>query len=117
MLPPLYVSISLRKLNFFALNFLLYFAKLNDNFNVIWFSLQGMFEVLRFFPTRDQPTQPCLVCVSQVFTRSVPMAFIRINAADDYIVFKDCCGGHVCNNPTGGSTGSDSRETNDPTRA
>jgi len=75
--------------------------KLDDNFDVVGFSLQGLLEILRLFVAGDQAIQPLRVEASQPLIHLVPVTLVRIHAADNHIVLQDRRRCHVAHGPAG----------------
>ena len=63
--------------------------KLNDDFDVVGCSLQGLLEILRFFIAGDQAAEPLRVEASQPLIRFVPVTLVRVHTAHQHIVFQD----------------------------
>jgi hypothetical protein len=91
---------------------------LNNDFDVIGFSIQRLFEIFRFFPPCDEALQPLPIGSGQGSAGLVPVPLVRINASNDDVIFKHRRGGDIRNGrPACHTTRADACETYDAPRS
>jgi hypothetical protein len=62
------------------------FSKLDDDLDIVILPLESAWEVLWPLSSSDQPVQPRTVCLSQGFACLIPVPFVGVDAADNYVI-------------------------------
>ena len=77
---------------------------------------EGLLEVLRLLAARDQAGEPRAVGAGEGLGSLVPVALVRVHAADDDVVSQDELRRHVGNGVAGAPALSDAGQADDPAR-